>query len=143
MKRTTLFATLSAGFCVLTALSCSGGGGGGAGVPSATATSSVSSGAITEFGSVKLNGKEYETQSSSFMVDGQPGSQINLKVGMVVTANGSLSSTGTRSATTITQEDVVEGAIQSIPVTNDRIVVLGQTVLIDNGTVFDIRCCYG
>jgi len=132
MKHTTLFATLGAGFCVLAALSCSGGGGGGTG---ATASSSVSSGAVTGFGSVKLNGKEYDTQNSSFMVDGQSGSsQTDLKVGMVVTVNGSLSSTGTRSATTITQEDVVEGAIQSIPATNDRIVVLGQTVLIDNGT---------
>ena len=139
MKRTTLFATLGASFCVLTALSCSGGGGGGTGV---TASTSVSSGAITGFGSVKLNGKEYDTQNSSFVVDGQSGSQTDLKVGMVVTVNGSLSSTGTRSATSITQEDVVEGAIQSIPqatppATNDRIVVLGQTVLIDNGTVFD------
>lgn len=107
------------------------------GAPSATATSSASSGAITGFGSVKLNGKEYGTQNTSFEVDGQPGSQIDLKVGMVVMVNGSLSSTGTRSATTITQEDVVEGAIQSIPATNDRLVVLGQTVLIDNGTVFD------
>lgn len=137
MNRTTLVATLAAGFCALTALSCSGGGGGGTGIPSATTASSVSSGVITGFGSVKLNGKEYETQSSSFEVDGQPGSQSDLKVGMVVTVTGSLSSSGTRSATAITQEDVVEGAIQSIPVTNDRIVVLGQTVLIDNGTVFD------
>lgn len=135
MKRTTLFATLGASFCVLTALSCSGGGGGGTGV---TASTSVSSGAITGFGSVKLNGKEYDTQNSSFVVDGQSGSQTDLKVGMVVTVNGSLSSTGTRSASNITQEDVVEGVIQSIPLaTNDRIVVLGQTVLIDNGTVFD------
>lgn len=131
MRRTTLFATLGAGFCVLAALSCSGGGGGGTG---ATASSSVSSGTITGFGSVILNGKEYDTQNSSFLVDGQSGSQTDLKVGMVVTVNGSLSSTGTRSAATITQEDVVEGAIQSIPATNDRIVVLGQTVLIDNGT---------
>lgn len=140
MRRITLFATLGAGFCVLTAMSCSGGGGGGGGgtgAPSATATSSVSSGAITGFGSVKLNGKEYQTPNTSFVVDGQPGSQNDLKVGMVVTVNGSLSSTGTRTATTLTQEDVVEGAIQSIPATNDRIVVLGQTVLIDNGTVFD------
>ena len=135
MNRTTLFATLGAGFCVLTVLSCSGGGGGGTGAP--TATSSVSAGAITGFGSVKLNGKEYQTPNTSFVVDGQPGSQNDLKVGMVVTVNGSLSSTGTRTATTITQEDVVEGAIQSIPTTNDRFVVLGQTVLIDNGTVFD------
>jgi hypothetical protein len=96
----------------------------------------VSSGAITGLSSVKLAGKEYETQNTSFVVDGQPGSQNDLKVGMVVTVNGSLSSTGTRSATTITQEDVVEGAIQFIPGT-DRIVVLGQTVLIDHGTVFD------
>ena len=135
MTRTTLCTALGAGFCVLTALSCSGGGGGGTGAPSAT--SSVSSGAITGFGSVKLAGKEYETQNTSFVVDGQPGSQNDLKVGMVVTVNGSLSSTGTRSATTITQEDVVEGAIQSIPDMKDRIVVLGKTVLIDNGTVFD------
>lgn len=135
MTRTTLFTTFGAGFCVLTALSCSGGGGGGTGAPSATAT--VSSGAITGFGSVKLVGTEYETQNTSFTVDGQPGSQNDLKVGMVVTVNGSLSSTGTRTATTITQDDVVEGAIQSLPATNDRLVVLGQTVLIDNGTVFD------
>ena len=53
MKRTTLFATLGAGFCVLATLSCSGGGGGGTGAPSATATSSVSSGVITGFGSVE------------------------------------------------------------------------------------------
>jgi Domain of unknown function (DUF5666) len=135
MGRTTLFAVLGAGFCVLAALSCSGGGIGGTGITGATA--SVSSGVITGFGSVKLNGKEYQTQNTSFMVDGQPGTQKDLKVGMVVTVNGSLSSTGVRTATTITQDDVVEGAIQSIPVTNDRIVVLGQTVLIDTGTVFD------
>lgn len=137
MRRRIVLTTLGAGFCVVAAMSCSGGGGGGTGAPMATVTSSVSSGAITGFGSVKLNGKEYETQNTSFMVDGQPGSQNDLKVGMVVTVNGSLSSTGTRAATTIAQEDVVEGAIQSIPATNDRIVVLGQTVLIDNGTVFD------
>lgn len=138
MRHTTVFATLAAGVCLVAALSCSGGGGGGTGITGASAKASVSSGAITGFGSVKLNGKEYETPSNaSFMVDGQPGTQGDLKVGMVVTVDGSLSSTGIRTARTITQKDVVEGAIQSIPATNDRIVVLGQTVLIDNGTVFD------
>ena len=137
MKRHIGFAILGIGFSLLTTWSCSGGGGGGTGIPSATTTSSVSSGAITGFGSVKLVGKEYGTQNTSFIVDGQPGSQNDLKVGMVVTVDGSLSSNGTRTAATITQEDVVEGAIQAIPITNDRILVLGQTVLIDNGTVFD------
>ena len=130
-------ATLSAvGVCMGLALSCSGGGGGGTGLPSATSTSSTSSGVITGFGSVKLVGKEYGTQNTSFTVDGQPGSQNDLKVGMVVTVNGSLSSTGVRTAATIVQEDVVEGAVQGIP-SNDRLVVLGQTILIDNDTVFD------
>lgn len=137
MKRHIGFAILGIGFSLLTTWSCSGGGGGGTGIPSATTTSSVSSGAITGFGSVKLVGKEYGTQNTSFIVDGQPGSQNDLKVGMVVTVDGSLSSNGTRTAATITQEDVVEGAIQAIPITNDRILLLGQTVLIDNGTVFD------
>lgn len=137
MSRTTLITTLGAGLWLCTALSCSGGGGGGTGLPSATTTSSVSSGVITGFGSVKLNGLEYQTPNTSVTVDGQPGSLNDLKVGMVVTVSGSLSSSGTRTAETITQEDVVEGAIQAIPATNDRLVVLGQTVLIDNDTVFD------
>ena len=137
MKRHIGFAIFGIGLSLLTTWSCSGGGGGGTGVPSATTTSSVSSGAITGFGSVKLVGKEYGTQNTSFIVDGQPGSQNDLKVGMVVTVDGSLSSNGTRTAATITQEDVVEGAIQAIPSTNDRILVLDQTVLIDNDTVFD------
>ena len=138
MRGTASFASLSVvGVCMSLALSCSGGGGGGTGLPSATTTSSTSSGVITGFGSVKLVGKEYGTQNTSFTVDGQPGSQSDLKVGMVVTVNGSLSSTGVRTASTIAQEDVVEGAVQGIPSTNDRLVVLGQTVLIDNDTVFD------
>jgi hypothetical protein len=137
MKHVIWFGMLGAGVCVLTALSCSGGGGGGTGAPSATTMSSVSSGVITGFGSVKLNGKEYETPQTSFVLDGQPGSQNDLKVGMVVMVTGSLSSTGARTATTITQDDVVDGAIQSIPATNDRLVVFGQTVLIDDGTRFD------
>ena len=73
MSRTTLIATLGAGLWLCTALSCSGGGGGGTGLPSATTTSSVSSGVITGFGSVKLNGLEYQTTNTSVTVDGPPG----------------------------------------------------------------------
>lgn len=134
MRHRFLWAAVGAGLWLCTVFSCSGGGGGGTGVPSAS-TSSVSSGVITGFGSVKLLGKEYDTSHTVFTVDGQPGSQLDLKIGMVVTVNGSLSSDGTRTANTITQEGVIKGAIQSIPSTNDRIVVLGQTVWIDGDTV--------
>ena len=92
---------------------------------------------ITGFGSVKMNGVEYATQNTSFNLNGQAGFQKDLKLGMVVTAYGSQSSNGATSAATIIQEDVVDGAVQSIPATNDRIIVLGQTVLIDEHTLFD------
>ena len=137
MRGTASFASLSVvGVCMSLALSCSGGGGGGTGLPSATTTSSRVQGHHwiwqREVGREKT---ELRTPRSPSM--GNRGSQSDLKVGMVVTVNGSLSSTGVRTASTIAQEDVVEGAVQGIPSTNDRLVVLGQTVLIDNDTVFD------
>lgn len=137
MNRSNIFPLFGLCAFALSALSCSGGGGGGTGITGASASASVSSGAITGFGSVKLTGKEYQTQNSAFVVDGQAGVEADLKIGMVVTVNGLLFSDGTRTASIITQEDVVEGEIQAIPGTNDRLVILGQTVLIDNGTVFD------
>lgn len=78
------------------------GSGSGAGSGSASA-----SGTITGFGSVIVNGKRFDTSSSSFTVDGQSGSQSDLKVGMTVTVNGSFNGTQ-RSASAVLQKDAVE-----------------------------------
>ncbi len=114
---------------------------GSEGAPSVSASGSGSgsasaSGTITGFGSVFINGKKFETSDSSFTVDGQSGSQSDLKVGMIVTVNGSFNG-NQRSASTVRQNDAVEGLVQSVAADGVSLVVMGQTVLIDNTTLID------
>jgi cytoskeletal protein CcmA (bactofilin family) len=143
MKHTTLFATLGAGFCVLAALSCSGGGGGGTGVPSASTTPVTSSGTITKFGSVYINDRKYEIDdSTSTSVDGSAAVKGDveakkiLKVGMVVTVSGTASGSS-RTASTITHTDTLEGPIQAKDPAKSTLTILGQTVVVDDTTKFD------
>lgn len=107
------------------------GSGSGSGSGSASA-----SGTITGFGSVIVNGKRFDTSSSSFTVDGQSGSQGDLKIGMTVTVNGSFNGTQ-RSASAVLQKDAVEGLVQSVAADGLSLIVMGQTVLVDNTTVID------
>ncbi len=116
---------------------------GSEGAPSVSASGSGSgsgsasaSGTITGFGSVFVNGKKFETRGSSFTVDGQSGSQSDLKVGMTVTVNGSLNG-NERSASTVLQKDAVEGLVQSVASDGLSLVVMGQTVLVDDATLID------
>ncbi len=116
---------------------------GSEGVPSVSASGSGSgsgsasaSGTITGFGSVFVNGKKFETSGSSFTVDGQSGSQSDLKVGMTVTVNGSFNGTQ-QSADTVLQKDAVEGLVQSVGADGLSMIVMGQTVLVDNSTLID------
>ncbi len=114
---------------------------GSEGAPSVSASGSGSgsasaSGTITGFGSVFVNGKRFDTSGSSFTVDGQSGSQSDLKVGMTVTVNGSFSGTQ-RSANAVLQKDAVEGLVQSVAADGLSLIVMGQTVLVDNATLID------
>jgi hypothetical protein len=75
--------------------------------------SASSSGTITGFGSVIVNGKTFETSGASFIVDGESGSQRDLKVGMTATVNGSFNG-GQRLASAVLHKDAVEGLVQSV-----------------------------
>ena len=102
---------------------CSGGTGG---------TGAVSYGAITGFGSVFVNGVEFNTSGTTITMDGTSATQSALRIGMVVTVSGSISgATGT--ASRIKVDGAVKGYIESVTDAN-HIVVMGQTVLIDNQT---------
>ena len=115
----------------------SDGGGAASGPASGSASgSAAASGAITGFGSVFVNGKKFETSGSSFVVDGQSGSQSDLKLGMTVVATGSFNG-DQRSASSVRQRDAVEGLVQSIAGDGLSLVVMGQTVLVDSGTLID------
>jgi hypothetical protein len=115
-----------------------GGGIGGTGV--------ISVGTITAFGSIVVNGTEFDTSNAVIIVEGEElgiGDDIalaNLNIGMVVTVEGT-GSEGDENAVAdrIIYNDNVEGPIESINVVNATrkdIVVLGQTVVLNPVTVF-------
>jgi hypothetical protein len=131
----TLFAVLA---------SCSPGPQAGGGIGGTGRLTSLASGPITGFGSVFVSGTEYETTHTSIMVDGQPGSQRDLKKGMLVQVNATVTKqSGTndpplRTADTILYEDTLEGVVQSVTPTGSHLIVLGQSVTITPATLIDV-----
>lgn len=106
----------------------------GSGAPVTTAVS----GPIDGFGSVIIGGVHYESTNATITVNGQPGTEANLSVGSYVTLQGSVASDGTQGfANSIVFQPNVCGVISSINTTAETLVVLGQTVLINDDTSFD------
>lgn len=117
----------------LTLVSCGGGTGGQA---SAGATG-ISSGPITGFGSVFVNGVEFKTSGAQVKVNGSSATPGDLKVGMMVQVDGSIDGNGTTgTATKIVYNDDVEGVVDSVDAANNALVVMGQKIVVDNLTVF-------
>ena len=118
---------------------CGGGGGGG----DSSSNSVTSSGVITGFGSIYVNGIKYETGSSSYSLDdGDDGieSEDELEVGMVVTVTGTLNADGmTGTAAHIEYDDELEGIVSANNVNGGvgTLVVMGQTVTVDAETEFE------
>jgi len=101
-------------------------------------------GPITGFGSVIVNGVEYETNSADFSREGQSSSQAEFQVGETVLIKGTISDDNTTGvATTVVFEDSVEGPATLLDDVNRTFVVLGQTVQILPGTVIDNNCTGG
>jgi len=126
---------------------CGGGGGGGVaglgGNGGIGGTGISSTGTIDGFGSIFVNGVEYETGNSEVSLNGASSSADNLRLGMVVTVRGTVNEdrkTGTASQVIFDSE--VTGPVASIEIgldnTSMRITVLGVTVIAERtATVFD------
>ena len=115
-----------------------GGGGGGGGVAPAAGSDVVSSGVITGFGSIHVNGVHFETDGAAFLVDDGPGGQRDLAVGDVVEIRGRVNDDGrTGTATTVTSEDAVEGPVTALDPVAGTLTVAGQSVQTDADTSFD------
>jgi len=94
---------------------CSGGGGladnGG------MSGTGISQGAVTSFGSVFVNGVEWDLTSATIEIDGAPADESDLRLGMVVQINGDLAPTRTTgTAIDIVFDDTIEGPIENDPV---------------------------
>lgn len=105
--------------------------------PVTTNAALVSSGAITGFGSVYVNGEHFLTGSTQFSLDDVPGTQGELRVGHEVEVHGHRDGSGNMQADRIEMHTQVRGPVQSIDTAASSLVVLGQTVLVDADTSFD------
>lgn len=103
---------------------CGGSGGGGVSLAGGGigGTGITTSGTVTGFGSVFVNGIEFDTSGTSFDVDDDPAAgQDDLGIGMVVTVIGTVNDDGVSgSADSIEYDEEIEG-----PVTSDPSIPLG------------------
>lgn len=115
-------------------LSACGGSDDPAPPPAATQTAI---GTITAFGSVVVNGIRFDDSAASITMDDALTTRDRLRVGMVVQVRGRINANGTGVATSIQYNDCVQGPITAMNQVQNTVTVLGQTVQVDDGTVFD------
>lgn len=128
-------------FSALTA--CSSGGGDTAG----GALDVTSSGTITGFGSVFVNGVRYETENAriisadddSVILENPTNAQLQavLGVGQIITVRGSRTDDSNGVANTIRFDDELVGEITTVSTADGTFTVLGQTVSVTPDTIID------
>lgn len=98
-----------------------------------------SKGVITNFGSVYVNGLRFSTDDTTVSTDdNDDASEDDLDVGMNVTVKGRKTADGSISTASHIDYNVhAEGPIESISLSDNQIVVLGQVYLVDSRTVFE------
>ena len=141
MKRTPVLILATALLFFLTG--CGGGSDSGASAPTPPTTggigrNGIAMGPITTFGSIVVNGVRYETNGATFTINDEAGTEDDLKVGDIVSVIGTIDANGTTgSATQVIFDDIVKGPVESVDLVANRLIVLGQTVLVSPDTSFD------
>ncbi len=107
-----------------------------AGIEGTGATvASVSAGAISRFGSIFVNGVEYDTTTAAVSIDGQSAAASDLQVGQVVVVQGSLDPGGIKGkAAQVAFDTSVQGPVAAANAAGSTLTVLGQTVRISPQT---------
>jgi cytochrome c-type biogenesis protein CcmE len=133
---------------ILLTVSCNSSGGGGGKVAGGGigGTGVISSGRVTAFGSVEVNGTEFDTSKAKVIVNGVKvgvGDDAvfdNLEIGMVVTVEGRIEDDESFVADRVIYSANVIGPVENISdidATTKEIVVLGQTVIVNVVTEFE------
>lgn len=135
MKNTIIY-----GLCLsmpLWLIACGGSGGGGddGGIDSTSPTTTgVSSGTITGFGSVFVNGIKFNTDNASiFRGDDQLNVVRDLQIGMLVRVEGDLQNS---IASSVSFDEDVKGPADG-PATGNTLSVMGQSIITDPATIFN------
>lgn len=138
MKTESIFkkSVLAASIAMLSACSS------GSGSDTASNPGDTTVGVITGFGSIYINGVEYETYSASIKNDGVYSQETSLGVGDVCVLQGSVNADGTTgTATAVSCSDELEGYVLDVSGLGidgtGSINVMGQDVTISADTVFE------
>jgi hypothetical protein len=95
-------------------------------------------GQITAFGSIFVQGIEFDVDRADIDVDGMPGAQSDLALGMIVAVRGVVDAdTATGVASSVSYDSEVQGPVDSVDAGSGTIIVLGQVILTDATTVFE------
>ncbi len=97
-------------------------------------------GAITGYGSIFVNGIEFDTTAAAVEMDGVAGlGDSGLAIGMVVEVSGTVAADGlSGTADSITYRDELEGLVNANNILVDSsLTVMGQTVILSRQTVYD------
>ena len=138
-----LFQASTAAIILSALTACSGGGDGST---AGGATDVTSSGSITGFGSVIVNGVRYETENSviisaddGVIMQNPSNAQLQqiLGVGQVITVRGSRSTSTSGVADTIRFDDELVGKVESVSAAEGTFKVLAQTVSVTPDTIID------
>ncbi len=132
---------------ILLTVSCNSSGGGGGKMAGGGIGGSgvISSGRVTAFGSVEVNGTEFDTSNAKVIINGVKvgvGDDAvfdNLEIGMIVTVEGSIEEEDSFVADRVIYSPNIVGPVEDISdidATTKEIVVLGQTVIVNVVTEF-------
>jgi len=124
---------------VLTLTACGGGAGGLASASDGGISGTGNSvGAVTGFGSVFVNGTEFNTAGATIVIDGAGATQSDLRVGQVVVVDANFDDD---KATRIEYRAWIKGPVQAVTVQdaalgNATLTVFGQSVATNSATNF-------
>jgi hypothetical protein len=148
MKSLFLKGQILASIFSLLLISCNGGGGGMSAGGGIDGTGIMSAGVVSAFGSIVVNGTEFDTSNAEVIVNGKEkgrGDEVVkefLQIGMVVTVEGRIRNDGSAVADRVIYSTSVVGPVSGVsgidPDTNEQnIDVLGQTVVVNFTTKFE------
>lgn len=120
---------------------CGGGGGAsGTGTTSTTTSAAYTSGAISGFGSVIVNGVRFDTSHATVLDDdgtSHPADDLRLGDSVEIESSSVDASTQTAVASVIRYGSEIKGPLTAVDTANSRFTLLGQTVEVNSTTVYD------
>lgn len=123
----------------------SGGGGGSSGpTPGEDETGGingggrwVSQGSVSRLGSIVVNGVRFDAGAAAITVNGAPGSEADLRPGLVLRVLGEVAVGGAAGvAERVVYENSLRGAVQQVDATTNSMRLLGQDVRVTLATIY-------